>query len=286
MAAAVGGRLAGGKAIEIASFPHKISDLLRWNPALLRSTSAGNDAARRIARAQRIWNAAQDARGSPVAHYLADRGISPSLCRLRCATRPRCGARTALCGPAMVARIDGPDGALIGVAAHLDRARCSRSMAAPRSRDARPGRRWRGAARTRSRDADGRRGRRDLLAAMPATGLPGWAALSTSGLVALTLPPIVRTVIILADHDRSGAGERAAYAPRRDCSPKVGACRIALTPKPGTDFADVLANGANTPSAEVRLVIRREGPGAAWHHRDSPRSDRARHLARAGHAAG
>src|SRR5207302_9420939 len=48
------------------------------------------------------------------------------------------------------------------------------------------------------------------LAAMQATPQPAWAALSTSGLVALILPPSVRTVIILADHDGNGAGERAA----------------------------------------------------------------------------
>src|SRR5262249_13616742 len=46
------------------------------------------------------------------------------------------------------------------------------------------------------------------LAAMQAKGMPAWAALSTSGLVALHLPPVVRTVIILADHDTNGAGER------------------------------------------------------------------------------
>src|SRR5204863_3073551 len=50
------------------------------------------------------------------------------------------------------------------------------------------------------------------LAAMQATGLPAWAALSTSGLVALVLPPLppAATVVILADNDANGAGERAA----------------------------------------------------------------------------
>ena len=46
-------------------------------------------------------------------------------------------------------------------------------------------------------------------AGMLSTAQPAWAALSTSGMVALVLPPIVRTVVILADHDVSGAGERA-----------------------------------------------------------------------------
>jgi hypothetical protein len=50
------------------------------------------------------------------------------------------------------------------------------------------------------------------LAGTTVTGLPGWAALSTSGLAALVLPTIVRNVAILADHDRSGADARAARA--------------------------------------------------------------------------
>ena len=46
------------------------------------------------------------------------------------------------------------------------------------------------------------------LAAMQARGLPAWAALSTSGLLALDLPKDVRDVIVLADGD--DAGEAAA----------------------------------------------------------------------------
>jgi putative DNA primase/helicase len=50
------------------------------------------------------------------------------------------------------------------------------------------------------------------MAAMQATAMPVWAAISTSGLKALVLPPVVRTVIILVDHDLNGAGQRAARA--------------------------------------------------------------------------
>ena len=48
------------------------------------------------------------------------------------------------------------------------------------------------------------------LAAMQLTGQPGWAALSTAGIRALLLSPMVRTVVIAADNDASGAGEAAA----------------------------------------------------------------------------
>jgi hypothetical protein len=91
------------------------------------------------------------------------------------------------------------------------------------------------------------------LAAMQATGLPAWAALSTSGLRALDLPGGVRDLIVLADGD--DAGEAAA----RDCAwrwKREGRrVRIARPPR-GMDFNDLL----------VGRVASIEG---AWHdHRE------------------
>jgi len=75
------------------------------------------------------------------------------------------------------------------------------------------------------------------LAAMQATGRPAWAALSTTGLRALDLPKAVRDVIVLADGD--DPGEAAA----RDCAlrwKREGRrVRIARPPK-GMDFNDML----------------------------------------------
>jgi putative DNA primase/helicase len=89
------------------------------------------------------------------------------------------------------------------------------------------------------------------LAAMQATAMPVWAALSTSGLIALTLPPVVRQVIILADNDRSGAGERAAYAAADRWLAEGRAVRIALPPEPGTDFNDMLPGGSAAQATEA-----------------------------------
>jgi putative DNA primase/helicase len=75
---------------------------------------------------------------------------------------------------------------------------------------------------------------------MQATGIPAWAALSTSGMVALVLPPIVHTVIILADNDANGAGERAARAAARRWLAQGRRVRIAMPPVSGTDWNDVL----------------------------------------------
>jgi putative DNA primase/helicase len=89
------------------------------------------------------------------------------------------------------------------------------------------------------------------LAAMTATGLPAWSALSTSGLSALILPPVVRTVIILADNDPNGAGERAARTATARWLAEGRRVRVAMPPEPGSDFNDVLIGRAY---AEVRDV--------------------------------
>jgi hypothetical protein len=79
-------------------------------------------------------------------------------------------------------------------------------------------------------------------AGMVSTTLPAWAALNTSGLKSLVLPPlpIGATVTILADNDASGAGERAAHRAARRWLAEGREVRIALPPEPGTDWADVL----------------------------------------------
>ena len=46
-------------------------------------------------------------------------------------------------------------------------------------------------------------------------GLPVWATLSTSGLEQVALPASVNRIVILADHDASGAGLRAAETAAR-----------------------------------------------------------------------
>jgi putative DNA primase/helicase len=74
------------------------------------------------------------------------------------------------------------------------------------------------------------------LAAMQATGLPAWAALSTSGLCSLDLPN-VEEVIILADGD--DAGEAAARSAAQRWRLEKRRVRIAHAPK-GYDFNDLL----------------------------------------------
>lgn len=75
------------------------------------------------------------------------------------------------------------------------------------------------------------------LAAMQATAHVAWAALSTSGLRALDLPEVVREVIILADGD--DAGEAAARDAALRWTRQGRRVRIARAPR-GKDFNDLL----------------------------------------------
>jgi putative DNA primase/helicase len=220
-----------------------------------RTLPAGDDIAARIAAAQRIWNAARDARGGPVARYLAGRGITTAPpAALRWATR--CWlARGGRYRPAMVARVDDSEGQLIGVhrtwldrdaAGHWQRGdRASLGpigggavLLAPVSETLLIG-----------------EGIETSMSAMQACGLPAWAALSAGGIEALNLPSIVRGVIILADHDANGRGQRAAYAAARRWLAEGRRVRIALPPEPGTDFNDVLLGCARSSAAEARNAI-------------------------------
>jgi len=48
------------------------------------------------------------------------------------------------------------------------------------------------------------------LACHTATGLPAWSTISAGGLASLAVPDIVRELIIFADNDKSGTGEKSA----------------------------------------------------------------------------
>lgn len=75
------------------------------------------------------------------------------------------------------------------------------------------------------------------MAAMMSTGIPAWAALSTSGLRTLELGPEINEVIVLADADE--AGEAAAEACACRLQRPGRRLRIARPP-PGQDFNDML----------------------------------------------
>lgn len=83
-------------------------------------------------------------------------------------------------------------------------------------------------------------------------GLPVWATLSTSGMEQVQLPPEARHVLILADHDASGAGVRAADTLLRRLRREGRHAAIVVPPEPGDDFNDLLLR--NGPTAVGSLV--------------------------------
>ena len=78
------------------------------------------------------------------------------------------------------------------------------------------------------------------LSAMQMFHLPGWAALSAGGVEALYLPPKIRKVVIAADNDANGVGQRAALSARNRWAAEGRSVRILLPPSPGEDFNHVL----------------------------------------------
>jgi putative DNA primase/helicase len=89
------------------------------------------------------------------------------------------------------------------------------------------------------------------LSVVQACALPGWAALSSGGIMKLVLPPEARMVVIAADNDVNGVGQRnARRAAARFCGEGRHA-RIFTPPGPGTDWNDVLLGKALANAAKA-----------------------------------
>jgi len=87
-------------------------------------------------------------------------------------------------------------------------------------------------------------------------GLPVWATLSATNLEQVKLPADARRIVILADHDASGAGSRAAEAAARRLRGEGRQVVIALPPNPGDDFNDVLLrDGPQAVAAIVQAAL-------------------------------
>jgi hypothetical protein len=88
------------------------------------------------------------------------------------------------------------------------------------------------------------------------TGLPVWATLSATNLEQVKLPPDAHRIVILADHDASGAGARAAESAARRLRGEGRQVAIALPPTSGDDFNDVLLrDGAEAVAAIVQAAL-------------------------------
>jgi hypothetical protein len=78
------------------------------------------------------------------------------------------------------------------------------------------------------------------LSVTQSSDLPGWAALCAGGIRKLVLPPAARKILIAADNDASGIGQRAANYTARRWRREGRDVKILMPPKVGFDWNDVL----------------------------------------------
>jgi putative DNA primase/helicase len=88
------------------------------------------------------------------------------------------------------------------------------------------------------------------LSVTTARALPGWAVLSANGIEALVLPPEATHVVVCADNDLHGRGQRAAEMAARRWMAEGRRVRVALPPA-DLDFNDVLTGHATATTNEV-----------------------------------
>ena len=199
----------------------------------------------RITLARDMWHSALPAIGTVVEWYLRGRGITvPMAPSIRFIGMHTSYGRHGPSGdrrPVMVAAVEHVENGLVGVSRTflaID-GRCKATLAPPRLFTGPvAGGAVRLAPATETLMVG--EGIETCLSAMQATAWPAWAALSTSGLVALALPAIVRTVVILADHDVSGVGERAARAAAQQWRAEGRQVSIYMSPCVGRDANDCL----------------------------------------------
>jgi putative DNA primase/helicase len=223
-----------------------------------------NDDALRTARALKIWRNHQLGAGTIVERYLAIRVILldqwPASLRFHpCCPRPRDDAGNLVSPlPAMLALIEHVDRGPVAVhctylqrdgsdKADLPKERqraCFGPVAggAVRFGEPRPGV-WL---------VVGEGIESTLSAALPC-GLPAWAALSASGIEKLLLPSNATHVLIAADNDTNGRGQRAAQHAAAQWLAEGRRVRIALPP-PGSDFNDVLTGKVTAKINEAHHV--------------------------------
>ncbi len=196
------------------------------------------DALKRTQAALAIWQASQPAERSLVETYLRSRGLTvspPHSIRFHAGLKHPSGG----VWPAMVALVTrGMDGAPIAI--HRTFLAREENGKAPVDPAKMMLGQCRGGVVRLSDPGDVLmvgEGIETCLAAMQATGLAAWAALSTSGLRALDLPRDLRDVIMLADGDDPGeaAAQHCAWRWKREGR----RLRIARPPR-GLDFNDLL----------------------------------------------
>jgi hypothetical protein len=201
---------------------------------------------RRIAAARDLYRRGKSAAGSPVKTYLRRRNICgpiPAVLRFL----QHCPHRNGGYFPAMVAPIVNAAGDQIAIHKTFLRSDGSGKADLPKKEQRETcGPMKEGAVRLAPLRPGGvlvvGEGIESTLSAMQLFDLPGWAALHGGGIKDLDLPADIRRVVIAADNDANGVGQRAALFARKRWGAEGRSARILLPPNPGEDFNDVLSS--------------------------------------------
>jgi putative DNA primase/helicase len=192
-----------------------------------------------------VWREARPIPGTPAEQYLRNRGITGALPpTLRYHPRLK-HTDTGVVLPCMVALVQAPDRSISGL--HRTFLQSDGADKAPVPRPKKMLGKVAGCAvrlaAAESELAIGE-GIETCLSFQRATGVPTWAALSTSGMIAIVLPPLplVATVYLLVDLDP--AGEEAAHAAAERLAGEGRAVKLAR-PVAGKDFNDALREAAH-----------------------------------------
>jgi putative DNA primase/helicase len=215
--------------------------------------------ATRTERALNIWKNAQPGRATADARYLASRGITldqwPASLRFhpRC-PRPRDDVENFATLPAMVALIEHVERGPIGIHCTYLRADGG-GKADVEKQKAMFGETGGGAVHFGMPCEEQwfavAEGIETALSIAVACSMPVWAALSAGGIKKLILPQNATHVVICADHDKNGVGERAALDAAARWQREGRRVRIAVPPEIGTDFNDVLTGNVATEIQEA-----------------------------------
>ena len=214
------------------------------------------DEAARTARALAVWREARPADGTIVETYLANRRLAPPPPQdLR--FHPSCPHPSGANLPAMIGVVEHVDHGPTAIHRTFISAEGS-GKAAVEPDKASLGPVVGGAVRLAQARAGQwllvAEGLETTLSVMHACALPGWAALSAGGIKSLVLPPSANMVVICADNDANGVGQRAANAAAERFLAEGRRVRVALPPTSGLDFNDLLRGGASVRIDENRHV--------------------------------
>ncbi len=198
------------------------------------------DEMRRSEAAARLWRTAFPAQGTAVEDYLRSRGITvpiPGSLRFR----PRLKHPSGSVWPGMVALVTrGTDGQAVAVhRTFLAPGGSGKAPVDPQKMMLGP---CRGGAVRLAVAAEQLligEGIETCLAAMQASGIPAWAALSAGGIAALILPSLPLAAIVTIAADADPVGMRAALTAAERWHAEGRRVRIARPPT-GSDFNDLL----------------------------------------------